>query len=322
MGNTDSTVGIVARSGHSHSQPYLGEPMNKIRLLVASSCVALAAAPIGGQERPNFSGVWRLIPAESEMIGGGGPPSDDHQITWLVDHRDPDISVVVNVRDPEGSREYSFRCTTDGRECVNELPALMEVRRLTAVWNGPLLVMSQHARTPHGDFEARDRLMLQDGGERLVFERVVINDRGERTVRQVFRKLGAHPSQRPPPDPLPSVALPPGLERVLRDYERHWRAGNADELVALFTDDGFVARRGGWIRGQAGLRIALQRTSSDLRLRAVEYAVDGRVGYIIGAYGYGNEPSIPDRGMFILTLRQSEDDRWLIAADLDGTIRP
>ena len=108
---------------------------------------------------------------------------------------------------------------------------------------------------------------------------------------------------------------------MLRDYEQHWHAGDAEELVALFTDDGFVARRGGWIRGQAGLRQALEGTSSDLRLRAVSYAVDGQVGYIIGAYGYGNEPSIPDRGMFILTLRRGDGGRWRIAADLDGMIR-
>jgi hypothetical protein len=175
--------------------------MNWIRVVVASGSVALTAVPLAAQERPDFSGVWRQIPAESRTIGGGGPPSDDHQVTWLVDHRDPDISVVVNVRDPEGLRKYSFRCTTDGRECVNELPALKEVRRMTAVWKGHVLVMSQHASTPHGDFEARDRLMLQDSGERLVFERVVINERGERTVRQVFRKLGPHPSQQLRQDP-------------------------------------------------------------------------------------------------------------------------
>lgn len=295
--------------------------MNWIHSMVVLSSLAFAAAPVGAQERPDFSGIWRLNPAESQLIGGGEAPSEDHLVTWLVNHRDPEIAVVVNVRDSEGSQEYSFRCTTDGRECVNELPALREVRRMTAVWKRDVLVMAQRSTTPHGDFEARDRLALADSGEQLVFDRIVTNERGKRPVRQVFRKLGPHPSQRVPPDPLHSEALPPELDRVLRDYERHWRTGNAEELAALFAADGFVARRGGWIRGETSLREALQGSSSDLRLRAVAYEVDGRVGYIIGAYGYGNEPSIPDRGIFILTLRQREDGHWLITADLDGAIR-
>ena len=40
--------------------------------------------------------------------------------------------------------------------------------------------------------------------------------------------------------PLPSITLPPALDRVLRDYERAWRARNADSLAALFTQDGFT----------------------------------------------------------------------------------
>jgi len=296
--------------------------MNRISTIAVLSLLVVVAGPLSAQARPDFSGVWRLDVGESRMIGGGGPTSDEYQLTWLVNHRDPEISVVVNVRDSQGSHEFSFRCTTDGRECVNELASLREVRRMSAAWEGNVLVMSQRANTPHGNLEARDRLSLTDAGERLVFERVVTNEHGDRSVRQVFRKLGPHPSQRPSPEGLPSVELPPELDRVLRDYEQHWHAGNANALVDLFTDDGFIARRGGWIRGQAGLRDALQGTSSDLRLRAVAYAIDQRVGYIIGAYGYGNEPSIPDRGMFILSLRRGEDGQWLIAADLDGVIRP
>jgi hypothetical protein len=70
---------------------------------------------------------------------------------------------------------------------------------MSATWEGDVLVMSQRAKTPHGDFEASDRIYLTDSGERLVFERIVTNEHGDRSVRQVFRKLGSHPTQRPSP---------------------------------------------------------------------------------------------------------------------------
>jgi hypothetical protein len=186
--------------------------MESLRVIAVLSCLTIIAAPVTGQARPDFSGVWRLEPGQSQMIGGGGAPSDQQQITWLVNHREPEIAVVVNVRDAHGSHEFSFRCTTDGRECVNELPQLNEVRRMSAAWEGEILGMSQRATTPHGGFEARDRLSLSDSGQRLVFERIVVNDRGERPVRQVFRKLGPHPPQRAAPDSLPTIELPPQLD--------------------------------------------------------------------------------------------------------------
>ena len=42
------------------------------------------------------------------------------------------------------------------------------------------------------------------------------------------------------PARLPSVVLPAELDRVLRDYERGWRARDAAALAALFTEDGYV----------------------------------------------------------------------------------
>ncbi len=183
--------------------------MNWTGLIGVPTCLVLAAGPLGAQARPDFSGIWRLDAAESRMIGAGSGAADDYQLTWTVDHRDPEISVVVNVRNPGGSYEYSFRCTTDGRECVNRLASLGEVRRMTAVWEGDVLVMSQRASTPHGGFEARDRLSLSDAGERLVFERIVTNQRGDLTVRQVFRKVGAlGRTTRIPPGP--STPADPG----------------------------------------------------------------------------------------------------------------
>ena len=122
--------------------------------------------------------------------------------------------------------------------------------------------------------------------------------------------------------PLPSVALPPELERVLRDYERAWRAGDPAALAALFADDGFVLQGGRPpARGRAAIRaVYAGQGGGALRLRALAHAMGDTVGYIIGAYGYGDGPG--DVGKFTLTLRRTRGGPWLIFSDMDNPSRP
>jgi ketosteroid isomerase-like protein len=118
-------------------------------------------------------------------------------------------------------------------------------------------------------------------------------------------------------EPLPSVTLPANLDRVLRDYERAWRANDIPSLVALFTEDGFVLQPGRPpARGPTALtNVYRGQAGGMLRLRALAYAAADSVGYIIGAYGYGDAPG--DQGKFTLTLRQV-GGKWLIASDMDN----
>ncbi len=137
--------------------------------------------------------------------------------------------------------------------------------------------------------------------------------------------LGAQtPQQAPVPaaDPLPSVTLPADLDRVLRDYERAWRANDIAALVALFTEDGFVLQPGRPpARGREALRNVYRgQAGGMLKLRALAYASAYSVGYIIGAYGYGDAPG--DQGKFTLTLRRAGDGRWMIASDMDNGSQP
>lgn len=123
-------------------------------------------------------------------------------------------------------------------------------------------------------------------------------------------------------DALPSIALPAELDRVLRDYERAWRDGDVQALVALFTTDGFVLQPGRPpVRGHTALAEVYQgQGGGPLRLRPLAYATADSVGYVIGAYGYGDDPN--DQGKFTLTLRRGSDGRWLIASDMDNGSRP
>ena len=125
-------------------------------------------------------------------------------------------------------------------------------------------------------------------------------------------------SQSGDPLGLPPVELPAELDRVLRDYEVAWKAGDGKQLAALFTEDGFSLASGarplrgrdaiaGWIKGPGG----------DLRLRAFAWATSDTVGYIVGGFTYPG--SRGPGGKFLLALRRGDGGRWLIAADMDNS---
>ena len=116
---------------------------------------------------------------------------------------------------------------------------------------------------------------------------------------------------------LPSVTLPPALDRVLRDYEGAWRAHDADALAKLFTEDGFVLAGGRPpVRGREAIRAGYSNAGGPLALRPLGYAAEGPIGYIIGVYGPAPGE---ERGKFVLTLRRGPGGRWLITADMDNS---
>ena len=128
----------------------------------------------------------------------------------------------------------------------------------------------------------------------------------------------AHLPTPTPAPPLPSVELPPELDRVLRDYERAWAAQNGEALSRLFTEDGFAMPNGAPpIRGRAALRRSYGRSGRPIVLRALAFATEGTTGHIIG--GFRRRDETDDLGKFILVLRKGKDGRWLIAADIDNS---
>ena len=130
-------------------------------------------------------------------------------------------------------------------------------------------------------------------------------------VMEAFAQPPAEASQQP------TVTLPPPLARVLTDYESAWRKKDAAALAALFTEDGFVLSNGSPpVRGRAQIEKHYLGAGGPLALRAVAFATEGSLGYIIG--GFAREKGQPDRGKFTLTLRKESDGRWLIVSDMDN----
>lgn len=122
-------------------------------------------------------------------------------------------------------------------------------------------------------------------------------------------------------DTLPTVTLPAELDRVLRDYEKSWRARDPKGLASLFTRDGFVLPGGRPpVRGRDAVQAHYTGQGGPLHLRAIAFATDDTVGYIVGTYG-GTQAAI-NEGKFILLLRRAPRGRWLIAADMDNPSTP
>ena len=118
---------------------------------------------------------------------------------------------------------------------------------------------------------------------------------------------------------MPSVSLPAHLDRVLRDYERAWKSGDASNVAALFSADGFVLQNGrAPVRGRDAIVKAYGgQTGGDLRLRAFGFGVADTAGYIIGGYTYGDAKG--DMGKWTLTLRRPRGGKWEIYSDMDNS---
>ena len=115
----------------------------------------------------------------------------------------------------------------------------------------------------------------------------------------------------------PSIDLPPPLKRVLTDYESAWSRHDAPALGKLFAEDGFVLPNGHPpVRGRAAIERYYEGHGGPLALRAIAFAEQGSVGFILG--GYASETGKPDDGKFTLTLRKGPEGRWLIFSDMDS----
>lgn len=122
--------------------------------------------------------------------------------------------------------------------------------------------------------------------------------------------------------PLPSVSLPPDLDRVLRAYEVAWSSNDPAALARLFAPQGMALPNGqAPARGAEAIRrVYAQSAGVPLSLRPLAFSSSAELAYIIG--GYGPAPDKPDFGKFVLVLQRAADGPWLIAADIENTNVP
>jgi hypothetical protein len=141
-------------------------------------CISAALA----QEKPNFSGTWKLNPAKSDLAGQ--PP---YSAIVRIDHKEPRITSTykVNIRGREIEETINF--TTDGSETKNKTSDAEMTYK--ARWEGLVMIREAKGKMSNGvSLTRQDRWTLSKDGKELTMRRHSSTDNAEEEVRFVLEK--------------------------------------------------------------------------------------------------------------------------------------
>ena len=164
------------------------------KLLLIASLTALLLMTAFAQQKPDFSGTWKLNVAKSEFGVLPGPTSR----TDVITHKDPSLSDSVTLENAEGKQEYTANYTTDGKEAVNKIGP-REVKS-TLKWAGSNLAVSSKFVYNDSDVTGESTWALSGDGKTLTFSIHYVSPLGEADQKLVFEKQesGAVPAAAKP----------------------------------------------------------------------------------------------------------------------------
>ena len=108
-----------------------------IRQLVCLSLfLTAAAALVQAQQKPDFSGTWKLNVVKSDYGVIPGPSSR----TDVIMQKEPGVTVHVTAEGDQGKMDYTVNYATDGKEVTNKVGDFES--KSTAKWEGNNLVVN------------------------------------------------------------------------------------------------------------------------------------------------------------------------------------
>lgn len=164
------------------------------KLLSIASLTALLLMTAFAQQKPDFSGTWKLNVAKSDFGMLPGPTSR----TDVITHKDPSVSDSVSLENAEGKQQYTTSYTTDGKEVVNKIGP-REVKS-TMKWSGSNLAVSSKLVYNDVDVTGESTWTLSGDGKTLTISIHYASAMGETDQKLLFEKQegGAAPAAAKP----------------------------------------------------------------------------------------------------------------------------
>jgi hypothetical protein len=147
---------------------------------ILAAALIVAGAPLRGQEKPNFSGNWKMNQAKSNF---GQVPAPD-TFTRTIVHAEPSITIDEEQATPLGPQQTQRKMTTDGEESTFDVSGA-DVKA-TAKWEGRTLLVV--GKVEVASLSYNDRMSLSPDGKTLTSVVRLDTPEGAFDVTVVFEK--------------------------------------------------------------------------------------------------------------------------------------
>lgn len=226
------------------------------------------AALLLAQEKPNFSGTWKLNVAKSDF--GVLPPPESQ--TSIIEHHDPAFKMTVSAVTAQGKMDYALESTTDGKETAVKMGP-RDVK-LAFSWDGPALNVNSKLMFNDQEVTLKSVWTLSADGKTLTQNVHINSPMGELDQKQVFDKQSG--------DSMPtatSQSMPKATDSASGpkpDFSGVWK------LNAAKSDFGVMP-------GPDTRTDTIEHTGTHVKLSRNETTPDGPRKYVINSQTDGTE---------------------------------
>jgi hypothetical protein len=161
--------------------------MPVLRILAVLGAALLAM----GQQKPDFSGEWKLLNEKSDF-GGVSYPA---RMTRIVVHKEPELFITTFQADRSGESTTEVKYTIGGGEVVNTTRS-GEVRSKLR-WEGDVLVVLSKREVRGMALGAEEKWSLSPDGKTLTQDSSIDTPSGTITMKLIFEKQAPAAGRRP-----------------------------------------------------------------------------------------------------------------------------
>jgi hypothetical protein len=165
------------------------------KLLLIAFLVTLPVVSAFAQQKPDFSGNWKMNVAKSDF--GLLPPATGR--TDVITHKEPSLTDDVTVESDQGKQQYTAKYTTDGKEVTNQIGP-REVKA-TMKWDGNALIVNSHFDYNGAEVSAQGAWTLSADGKTLNVNWHFTSPMGETDQKLVYEKQESVPAAAPAKTP-------------------------------------------------------------------------------------------------------------------------